>query len=172
MLQEQEYLAEKLLAEKELMALRNEKLEAEVILKNNELANLATSLTQKTEFLSHLKDKLETIHKDSDQIESPVFKEVIKTIDQDLDFDDNWSHFQIHFDQLHHNFLHRLREQFPKLNPSWLLLCAYIRMNKSNKEIAGHMNLSLGGVEKRKYRLREKLELDSDAKLSDFIVNF
>ncbi len=172
LLQEQKHLTEKLLTEKELIALRNEKLEAEVVLKNNELASLATTITQKTEFLSHLKDKLEIIHKASDHTENDVFKEVIKTIDQDLDFDDNWANFQLHFDQLHHNFLHRLRNQYPKLNPSWLLLCAYIRMNKSNKEIAAHMNISVAGVEKRKYRLREKLDLEADAKLSDFIVNF
>lgn len=173
LLQEQKHLTEKLLTEKELIALRNEKLEAEVVLKNNELASLATTITQKTEFLSHLKDKLEIIHKESlDNTDNDVFKEVIKTIDQDLDFDDNWANFQLHFDQLHHNFLHRLRDQYPKLNPSWLLLCAYIRMNKSNKEIAAHMNISVAGVEKRKYRLREKLDLEADAKLSDFIVNF
>jgi len=172
LIQEQNHWTEKLQTEKELIGLRNEKLEAEMVLKNNELASMATTITQKTEFLAHLKDKLEIIHKDSDHAENDVFKEVIKTIDQDLDFDDNWANFQVHFDKLHHNFLHRLRNQYPKLNPSWLLLCAYIRMNKSNKEIAAHMNISVAGVEKRKYRLREKIGLDAEEKLSVFIVNF
>ncbi len=171
-LQEQNHATEKLKNEKELIQLRNEKLEADMVSKNNELASLATTITQKTEFLSHLKDKLEIIHKDTEHSENDVFKAIIKTIDQDLDFDDNWANFQVHFDQLHHNFLHRLRNQLPKLNPSWLLLCAYIRMNKSNKEIASHMNISVAGVEKRKYRLREKIGLDAEEKLSDYIVNF
>lgn len=169
---EQKHITENLQTEKELIALRNAKLEADMVLKNNELASLATTVTQKTEFLSQLKDKLEIIHKDPEQTGQNVFKEVIKTIDQDLDFDDNWSKFQIHFDELHHNFLHRLREKYPKLNPSWLLLCAYIRMNKSNKEIAALMNISLSGVEKRKYRLREKLGLEGEDRLSDFIATF
>ncbi|MDB5255750.1 MAG: hypothetical protein JWM14_445 [Chitinophagaceae bacterium] len=169
---EQKHITENLQTEKELIALRNAKLEADMVLKNNELASLATTVTQKTEFLSQLKDKLETIHKDPENTGQNVFKEVIKTIDQDLDFDDNWSKFQIHFDELHHNFLHRLREKYPKLNPSWLLLCAYIRMNKSNKEIAALMNISLSGVEKRKYRLREKLGMEGEDRLSDFIATF
>jgi len=169
---EQKHITENLQTEKELIALRNAKLEADMVLKNNELASLATTVTQKTEFLSQLKDKLEIIHKDPEHTGQNVFKEVIKTIDQDLDFDDNWSKFQIHFDELHHNFLHRLREKYPKLNPSWLLLCAYIRMNKSNKEIAALMNISLSGVEKRKYRLREKLGMEGDDKLSDLIATF
>lgn len=169
---EQKHITENLQTEKELIALRNAKLEAEMVLKNNELASLATTVTQKTEFLSQLKDKLEIIHKDSDNTDQAVFKQVIKTIDQDLDFDDNWSKFQLHFDELHHNFLHRLREKYPKLNPSWLLLCAYIRMNKSNKEIAAHMNISVSGVEKRKYRLREKLGMEGEDRLADFIATF
>jgi ligand-binding sensor domain-containing protein len=169
---EQKHITENLQTEKELIALRNAKLEADMVLKNNELASLATTVTQKTEFLSQLKDKLEIIHKDPENTGQNVFKEVIKTIDQDLDFDDNWSKFQIHFDELHHNFLHRLREKYPKLNPSWLLLCAYIRMNKSNKEIAALMNISVSGVEKRKYRLREKLGMEGEDRLSDFIATF
>ena len=172
LLLEQKHITENLQTEKELIALRNAKLEADMVLKNNELASLATTVTQKTEFLSQLKDKLEIIHKDPDHTSQNVFKEVIKTIDQDLDFDDNWAKFQIHFDELHHNFLHRLREKYPKLNPSWLLLCAYIRMNKSNKEIAALMNISLSGVEKRKYRLREKLGMEGEDKLSDLIATF
>ncbi len=172
LLLEQKHITENLQTEKELIALRNEKLEADMVLKNNELASLATTVTQKTEFLAQLKDKLEIIHKESDSTDQSVFKEVIKTIDQDLDFDDNWSKFQIHFDELHHNFLHRLREKYPKLNPSWLLLCAYIRMNKSNKEIAALMNISVSGVEKRKYRLREKLGMEGEDRLADFISTF
>ncbi len=172
LIMQQEHLTTMLQNEKELIALRNEKLEAEVVLKNNELASLATALTQKTEFLSQLKDKLEVIHKDTDNGDNLIFKEVIKTIDQDLDFDDNWGKFQLHFDQLHNNFLHRLRQKYPKLNPSWLLLCAYIRMNKANKDIAAHMNISVAGVEKRKYRLREKLEIENEERLSDFISTF
>jgi hypothetical protein len=172
LLLEQKHINQNLQLEKELITLRNEKLEADVILKNNELASLATTLTQKTEFLSHLKEKLADLNKDAEHTDSKVFKEVIKTIDQDLDFDDNWARFQKHFDELHHNFLHRLRDQFPKLNPSWLLICAYIRLNKSNKEIASLMNITVSGVEKRKFRLREKLELSEDVKLGDFIANY
>ncbi len=167
-LREQSHINEKLQQEKELMKLRNEKLEAEMILKNNELANYATNLTQKAEFLASVKDKLETIQKENT---AESLRELVKSIDQDLDFDDDWSRFQIHFDQIYPNYLHTLRQRHPRLKPSWLLLCAYIRMNKSNKEIASLLNLSLAGIEKRKYRLKEKLELTEDQKLSDYLLS-
>ncbi|MDF2454269.1 MAG: hypothetical protein K0R51_262 [Cytophagaceae bacterium] len=171
-LMEQEHLTEILRKEKELIAIRNQQLEENVIQKNNELASMATMLNQKTEFLVYLKEKFKDVDNDALQVNTKLFKEVVKTIDQHFDFDDNWSNFQVHFDHVHHNFLQRLREKHPKLDQSWLLLCAYIRMNKSNKEIATHMNISVAAVEKRRYRLKEKLDIDSDNKLVDYILNF
>lgn len=169
---EQQHLAQQLQKEKEIIELKNERLEAQVLLKSTELASLATSISQKSEFLSHLKDKLETLKVETKGANDALFKELIKTIEKETDFDDDWKTFQVHFDQLHNNFLHRLREAYPKLNASWLLLCAYIRMNKSNKEIAQQMSVSIAAVEKRKYRLPEKLSLNPDEKLSDFLLKF
>ncbi|MBC7485709.1 MAG: hypothetical protein H7282_03025 [Cytophagaceae bacterium] len=171
-LMEQEHVTEILRKEKELIAIRNQQLEENVIQKNNELASMATMLNQKTEFLVYLKEKFKDVDNDTVQVNPKLFKEVVKTIDQHFDFDDNWSNFQVHFDHVHHNFLQRLREKQPKLDQSWLLLCAYIRMNKSNKEIAAHMNISVAAVEKRRYRLKEKLDIDSDNKLVDYLLNF
>lgn len=169
---EQELLTEIIRKEKEIIAIKNEQLEEKVIRKQSELASLATNLNQKTELLVYLKEKFKNIDKEPDQPGDKLFKEVIKSIDQQFDVEDNWTKFQAHFDELHHNFLQRLQDKHPKLDQSWLLLCAYIRMNKSNKEIATHMNISVAAVEKRRYRLKEKLELDNDSKLVDFILNF
>ena len=171
-LMEQEHVTEILRKEKELIAIRNQQLEENVIQKNNELASMATMLNQKTEFLIYLKEKFKDVDNETVQVNPKLFKEVVKTIDQHFDFDDNWSNFQVHFDHVHHNFLQRLREKHPRLDQSWLLLCAYIRMNKSNKEIAAHMNISVAAVEKRRYRLKEKLDIDNDNKLVDYILNF
>jgi ligand-binding sensor domain-containing protein len=171
-LAEQEFLNEIIRKEKEIIAIKNEQLEEKVARKQSELASLATNLNQKTELLMYLKDKFKHIDKEPDQPNDKLFKEVMKSIDQQFDVEDNWTKFQAHFDEIHHNFLHRLQEKYPKLDQSWLLLCAYIRMNKSNKEMAAQMNISVAAVEKRRYRLKEKLELDNDSKLVDFILNF
>jgi DNA-binding CsgD family transcriptional regulator len=42
-------------------------------------------------------------------------------------------------------------------------------MTLSTKEIATIMNISVRGVEISRYRLRKKLELNSEDNLSDFI---
>jgi ligand-binding sensor domain-containing protein/DNA-binding CsgD family transcriptional regulator len=168
----QKFIAEQLLQEKELVELKNKQLETQVLLKKNELATVATNLNQKKEFLSQVKKNITVAAEDLEASESKLFKQIIKKIDSDLDLNDNWEIFQLHFDEANNNYLKRLHNKYPKLTPSWLLLCAYIKLNKSNKEMAALLNISLSAVEKRRYRLKDKLNLESDGKLTDYLINF
>ena len=61
---------------------------------------------------------------------------------------------------------------FPDLTPGDLRLAAYLKMNLSSKEIAPLLNISVRGVENKRYRLRKKLELPEEANLTEFIMNF
>ena len=86
--------------------------------------------------------------------------------------DSDWEQFEAHFDQVHENFLRNLRNAYPNLTPKDQKLCAYLRMNLTTKEIAPLMNISVRGVEISRYRLRKKLELETDTNLVDFIMKF
>jgi hypothetical protein len=171
LLMEKQFAEEALRAEREIILLQNEKLETDVKYKNNELANLATSLSQKSEFLAQLKKELVSFSKENEQVANPGLTELIKTIDKGSEFDDSWDHFQTNFDAVHHNFLFNMRERYPFLKSTDLLLCAYIKINKSNKEISALLNISVSAVEKRRFRLREKLKLDDDTRLTEFLVD-
>jgi hypothetical protein len=170
LLMEKQFAEETLKAEREIILLQNEKLEADVRHKNDELAHLATNLSQKSEFLSQLKKELLTFSKDHAREVNGSLTELIRTIDKGTEFDDSWDHFQANFDTVHQNFLYKIRERFSFLKSTDLLLCAYIRMNKSNKEISSLLNISVSAVEKRRFRLREKLKLDDDKRLTEFLL--
>lgn len=170
LLMEKQFAEETLKAEREIILLQNEKLEADVRHKNDELAHLATSLSQKSEFLSQLKKELVAFSNEHGKESKGSLNELIKTIDKGAEFDDSWDHFQTSFDRVHHNFLYKMRERFPFLKSTDLLLCAYIRINKSNKEISSLLNISVSAVEKRRFRLREKLRLDDDMRLTEFLM--
>jgi DNA-binding CsgD family transcriptional regulator len=51
-------------------------------------------------------------------------------------------------------------------------LCALLRLNLSTKEIANMLNLTVRGVESARYRLRKKLGISEEARLTDFMINF
>ena len=50
-------------------------------------------------------------------------------------------------------------------------MCAYLKMGLSNKEMSQRLNLSIRGVETRRYRLSKKLNSSPDFKLIEFLKN-
>jgi two-component system, sensor histidine kinase LadS len=159
---------EKLKTAHELIQLKNLKLESEVTHQNNQLAAFATNSVQKMEFLNRLKKELEDIYKEVP--ENMALKKLIKNIDKESDFDNHWEQFQLNFDKAHHNFLARLKESYPNLKPGDLMLCAYTKLGKSNKEIGTLLNITISGVEKKRLRLKEKMNVVPELSLSDFLV--
>ena len=177
---EQAFAEEALKAEQEIIRLRNEKLEAEnqknlteLEGKTRELASIAMQITYKNELLNQVKQKLIRVSGKMLHLESKQqVNELIKTLEKDLLTREDWEKFEIHFDQVHEDFLKKIRKQFPQLTPKDLRLCAYLKMNLSSKEIAPILNISVRGVEISRYRLRKKMDLPRDANLNDFMMNF
>ena len=84
----------------------------------------------------------------------------------------DWESFSSHFDQVHSDFLKRLKAKYPQISPKDLKMAAYLRLNLSTKEIAPLLNISIRGVEISRYRLRKKLELDTTVNLSEYMMEF
>jgi len=169
---EKEFQQQALVADKEIIRLRNEKLEAEKIYLDKELANQALSLVQKNKFLLKINQELKLIA-DHTEDSSVKTKMVVlkKRIDREIDGQQQKKIFESYFEEVHADFFERLKEHFPQLSPKDLRLCAYIRMNISTKEIATLMNISDRGVEISRYRLRKKMDVSRDVNLSTFLLN-
>lgn len=60
----------------------------------------------------------------------------------------------------------------PNLTQNELKLCAYLRINLSSKEIAQMLNISPESLITKRYRLRKKLDLDTEDNLVKFLSNF
>lgn len=158
---------ERLVIENKLVQLKNENLEKEILHQNQELALMVTMEAHKTEYMQSLKENLEDILKENPGLAS--LKKIIKQFDQG-EFELKWDKFRINFDKANNNVLTRLEKDQPKLKQSDLLFCAYLLMNKSNKELATMLNISVSGVEKRQMRLKEKLQIS--VSLQDYLNSF
>lgn len=159
-------------AEKELIILRNEKLRSMNRLKAEEIANSTMELVHKNKLLLSVKETLALVQKESDiEIRNSKIKSLLRKIDRDLDNEENWKVFERNFEEVHENFLTRIREKHPTLSSKDLRLCAYLRMNLSSKEIAPLLRISARSVEISRYRLRKKMELEHDTNLSEYILS-
>ncbi len=159
--------------EKEIMALRNEKLEAEIQHKNKEMASATMHLVKKGEMLAKMKDELQRLSKNENNEQSlDSLKKMIKTLGEEEKMDKDWEHFTIHFDKVHNDFFIALKEKHPNLSANEMKLCAYLRMNLSTKEMAQLMNISVRGVEISRYRLRKKLSIPTETNLFTYLLDF
>jgi ligand-binding sensor domain-containing protein/DNA-binding CsgD family transcriptional regulator len=155
------------------LAFREESLKSAMGHKTRELANTTMHLIQKNKVLTSIRDQLsELVRTSKDEEERYRVQGLIKKINRDLKNEKHREVFDDYFDEVHQDFVARLRERYPDLSPKELRLCAYLRMNLSTKEIAPLMNISVRGVEISRYRLRKKLLLPREENLLDFILGF
>lgn len=145
--------------------LREKQLQNELEFKESQLTAMTAQMLQKNELMHELKNKLEedkNISKDS-----PISKIINKGQNQDRD----WSDFNSHFESINKNFYSRLRQSYPEISPNDLKICALIKLNLSIKEMAAILNISPDSVKTARYRLRKKLQLNTEDNLTDFILN-
>lgn len=157
--------------EKELIQLRNEKLQAELSFKSSELASSTMAIIKKNEFLLTVK---EILKKQKEQLglryPDKYYETLVQKIDNHITSQDDWTVFEANFERAHEQFMKTLTDRYEELTPSDLRLCAFLRMNLSSKEIAPLMGISVRGVENHRYRLRKRLNLDADSNLTEFII--
>jgi ligand-binding sensor domain-containing protein/DNA-binding CsgD family transcriptional regulator len=158
--------------EKEIEKLKNDKLQIKILAKDKELVNNSLQVVKKNKTLngiiSKLKDIDTNILDDSTKFE---FNKLHKSIVKEVNTDKSWKDLEKHIKNVHFEFLKRLKEKYPTISPRELDLSTYLLMNMSTKEIAEIMNISNGGVELARYRLRKKLELNKKENLIGFLMS-
>jgi DNA-binding CsgD family transcriptional regulator len=159
--------------EQQRVKANNEMLQAEVLNKNRKLADSTMELIRKNEMLQSIKNNLTKLESSKDtERQSKAIRQLNHMIDSHLSSEEDWKVFESNFNQLHDQFFKRLKDQFPDLTPGDLRLAAYLKMNLSSKEIAPLLNISLRGVENKRYRLRKKLNIDADDNLTEMLMKF
>lgn len=158
-------------SEEAVQQLQHEKLEAEVHHKTQELASVTMHLVQKNSILINIQEALRKLKNrtNAPELDKEIGR-IIRMMEHDARVDEDWEHFSHNFDQVHSDFLKRLAENHDHLSSNDYRLCAYLRMNLSTKEIASLMNISVRGVEASRYRLRKRLNLETDTNLTDYLL--
>lgn len=149
----------------EIMRIKNEQLEENIVQKNKELAISTMAMVKKNQFMNALLNDLEPAAND------PTVARVLRIIKRSLKNDDDWEFFEQAFDNADKDFLKRLKEKHDALTNHDLKLCAYLRLNLSSKEIAPLLNISVKSVDIKRYRLRKKIDLDHDQNLTEYILS-
>jgi tetratricopeptide (TPR) repeat protein len=145
------------------------KVDAELAFKKKELTTHALHLAKKNEVLESLKQKAETLKKEESSKNG--YQQLISTINFDLQDDNNWENFSRYFEEVHKDFNSNVKTKYPQVTPNELRLLALLKMNLSSKEIANILNISQEGIKKARYRLRKKLNIQTEDSLQDLVLS-
>ncbi len=168
---------EQLKIEKAQLKLQEEKLlseknrqEALLASKNSELTTIVLQLSHKNDILQKINNLIE---QNAPLINDKKVKSKIEEIGQILknEFatEKDWERLEKHFNEVHADFIQRLKKLYPDLGLTQLRLCAYLKLDLSTKELAFLLNISPRGVEKARSRLRKRFNLPPNASLTEFL---
>lgn len=158
--------------EKEIEKLKNEKLKISLLSKDKELVNNSLQVVKKNKILNGIIQKMKDIDVDTMDEETRFqLTKINKSIAKEMSADKSWKDLEKHIKNVHFDFLKRLKEKSPTISPRELDLATYLLMNMSTKEIAEIMNISKGGVELARYRLRKKLGLTKKENLVGYLMS-
>jgi len=155
--------------EKEEYRLIGEIKSNEVDSKNRELSSFATNMLEKSELLNKIKLKLDQIKLGEIENANLALNNLNKLIENNNSLDTQWDDFKLHFESVHPVFFQNLTKKFPEITSNDHKMCAYIRMNLSQKEIAALLNINPQSVKMARNRLKKKLQLGTNDDLNKFI---
>ncbi|WP_166920841.1 triple tyrosine motif-containing protein [Flavobacterium poyangense] len=158
--------------EKEIERLKSDKLQIKILAKDKELVSNSLQVVKKNKVLNGIIQKIKDIDTNTlDDSTKFEFNKLHKSIVKEVNTDKSWKDLEKHIKNVHFEFLKRLKEKYPTISPRELDLSTYLLMNMSTKEIAEIMNISTGGVELARYRLRKKLGLNKKENLIGFLMS-
>lgn len=170
---EKEYEKETARKERQIMQLEKEKLEHDLKYKSQEMTNLMINFVRKNEMLTEIKSDLfkviSALKGENTKEPKKMLLVVNNKIDSNIQSDDVLKRIEEQFDLVHNNFMKRLGEKHPDLSLNERMMCAYLKMDLSSKEIAPLLNISVRGVETIRYRLRKKFALEREESLIDYL---
>ena len=145
---------------------------SELEFKNKELMDMAISIIQKNDFLKKLKKQIMQFKvslQEGNKVGLKEFNQLTLQINQNLSLDKDREKFHLQAEKLNHEFYNKLMQSFPNLTPNEKRLCTLLRLDLSSKEIASLLNITPKSVEMNRYRLRKKMNVNKDEKLSKII---
>jgi len=158
-------------AEKEsLRALEMKRINNELESNQKAIAVATLKLVQNSERDANTIERLIEIEK----ITNLETKKSINTLISDYkraSYNSNWEEFEFLFEKVHNSFYENLNVQFPNLTSNERKICAFLKLNMTNKDIAKITFQSEDALKKARLRLRQKLGLDRETNLCVFIQN-
>ena len=148
------------------LELERNQFEEELNVKKRELFSKTNFIIQRNEYLQNFRKSLG----DDKDLPPACVNRMKREISSMINSESTYNEFDKKFIEVFPDFYKKLNEKY-SLSKVDLRLIAYIKMNKSNNEIAQISGISLRTVQSQRYRLAKKLNLIKNQDLNAFIFS-
>lgn len=151
--------------QEEQKKIKEQQLNNDIEHKESQLSAITIQMLQKNELF----DEIKKIIQNKEAVSTNA--QLSKLVNQHFTNDNNWNDFDKYFESINKNFYTKLKTSFPEIGSNDLKICALIKLNLSIKEMASILNISPDSVKTARYRLRKKLQLNTEDNLTEFIIS-
>ncbi|MFK7773169.1 MAG: tetratricopeptide repeat protein [Saprospiraceae bacterium] len=145
-----------------------ELLEEKISHQQSQFGNQNKVLSEKEKKISALENEIGRLLKQKNK--KPVLSDIHSILSENLQTDQNWEDFKRYFSTVHKDFFKTIKSTYPNLTTYDLNLCAFIKLNLHNKEIAQILGISPPSVKKARQRLFQKMNLENNESLVNYII--
>jgi len=157
---------------KEFEQRNRQRLQNQLELKDRELVSFLLQLSQKNELIQKAGNLVAQLQGHNPAKQKSIIDQLAKIFERHNSESIDWEMIENQVENIHPGFFDRLEKKHPKITARDRKLCAYIRLGLSSKDIAGLLGITAKSVEISRVRLRKKLKLEFNTRLSAYLVQF
>lgn len=139
----------------------------------SELTNAKIMLDEYIQTMAEKNKLLEEFKTDMEGLKSLYDKERIAKLEYlnkaNILTDEDWNKFKQLFEQVHKDFLKRVKEKLPDLTQAEIRLVCLTKLSVGTKQMAGILGVSFDTIKKSRHRLRKKLGLSEEDSIDDIV---
>lgn len=154
---------------KEFEQRNKQRLQSQLELKDRELVSFLLQLSQKNELLVKARNLVQESTKSSSGKQKPLSDQLIMLLDQQKQVSIEWDMIAGQVEKIHPGFLDRLHKRHPNITSKDVKLCSYIRLGLSSRDIANLIGNTPKSVEIARVRLRKKMRIAENSRLSLYL---
>ncbi len=153
-----------------LRILKEKQLNDKIEYKNKQLTTHTLNTIQKNETLKELSRGIIQIIRNSKGNSTSELRQLLGLINYSFRKDKDWEEFKLYFEEVHTGFFENLIKCQPDLTSLDLRHCALLRLNMSISDSAALLGISPESVKTSRFRLRKKLNLETQQDLTDHVM--
>ena len=142
-----------------------QRMQQEMVFAREQLNMFTENIVEKTNMIEKLEEQVrdKTVSTEQQMLITELGQQTILT-------EDDWIKFKILFEKIYPTFFKQIKKTSPDITLAEMRMAALVLLQLTSKQTAAILGISVDSVHKTRQRLRQRLQLNSDINLDDYIA--